>query len=1238
MSQMAASQTEALLHALTGIDNTLRDQAQTAIMRLIDTNFDQLVINFFAFISPTGYAADKPTFRKLVLVLLAKYLPEGEEDRFSRLQPELQSLLQTELLKAHYEEQNTNMLTQISHCILTIAELTLYDKRWEGLIKFLFACINESTSARYAALKIIASLVDKCSTSLEEHLEDIGKAIQTSLVETHTPLQTRCQAVITACTLVGSDLVGSDLKDPARKAFSGLIPLFFNILSECVTHQEYELLNQVLLSFVEFITDRNEALFFYTHINSISEIAMTLCDKRFPDGVRQLIAQFLVSFIGGLPKQLPKSLRPAKNEIPPTIKIISTCVHVCLTLMISLPDLTPEWGSTYSSTIDDDEDDSNHEAGTFSFGSLMFLPAVNIAMITKQILPHLEKCLGSPDWKYRCAALKCYRELRGRITYGKFPFKPIVASLIDPNPRVRHCALTCFDYLCENYGSKLRTNLHQFIIPHIMNNYSFEYNADGTRNFIPRLQFAASKALHSFLENIDSTLLKNYAENILQRLMSVLQVSDPSIVDLQSETLSVIAIISGSLQEDFIPYYGIVIPILKSILFTPAYPALLQLRCKAIEAITYIGISVPVEIFYNDAKEIMQFYMSTYANTTDEQQEQFKEEDNEVEEYMLRALTRICGSLGEEFATCLPIVVPRVFNLAVPGGNNTIQYNADGTLIVKPVDIDYSNPMAQFRSNLTKSVQLLETQNAAYSILGTFASTLKSAFAPYVPRTYEILAPFVRYHQSEEVQTHAITIMPYLVESIVSSFTSPNPSLRCPFDNGIALCAEIIKNLTLACISCEDFQFKMFTIGSIYLSLGTLSDFAKEQNRENGFITSLDLEEICSNILKPVTTYDLRIEKRIEKYLNRQNKQVSQISDDFENSHLNAESIHKLNLTEEQFFDQALDSISYMAANHRVSFLYTFQKHSQLIVDMTRKMHSPQLRKSSLVILHHVFEFVFPFVTSNEDINYVTQAIRPLLEVCAERLTNDIGIGMVLERAAYALGIAATNCTFIDITLLQDMVRVLLNSYEKNKAFQLKYCNGAYVGDNAKSRGNFSIYPDLTGGSNGNGGGDDNDEEKFVEENGDEEEIYDEDEIMLSTSPEEMLQYGIDNMITAIGRIGFVLIKQGQIELASTVFTSFFSLGPVVCDIAEATLIANQLMEGVTSQNSAIMGVNGANLPNIFIFIASISSSELCEDEAKNAIRTFLKQMVQSMGNEMSMGLFNAIPSQYQQMVSSQVV
>jgi len=114
-------------------------------------------------------------------------------------------------------------------------------------------------------------------------------------------------------------------------------------------------------------------------------------------------------------------------------------------------------------------------------------------------------------------------------------------------------------------------------------------------------------------------LLKPYVAGLLEALSGVFEFSlQSNYYPLQEETLTCLSLLATVLDKDFAPYYPMIMPGLKKVLFSidSKNKEFNNLKANAVQTISYLcsSVSESTENFSQDFKEIATYFIKTLAD------------------------------------------------------------------------------------------------------------------------------------------------------------------------------------------------------------------------------------------------------------------------------------------------------------------------------------------------------------------------------------------------------------------------------------------------------------------------------------------------------------------------------------------------------------------------------------------------------------------------------------------------
>ena len=181
----------------------------------------------------------------------------------------------------------------------------------------------------------------------------------------------------------------------------------------------------------------------------------------------------------------------------------------------------------------------------------------------------------------------------------------------------------------------------------------------GMKDPVPRVLAHAVTCVISFSEEeeeeeADPSIIAKYASSFLLGLKDVFGCPH---LRVQETAVCALSALAASMKSLFAPYHSTFVPLLKGIVRTAGQNPqkdVRQLRGRALEALSIIGLAVGKEAFGGDALEVLQEIKAYTPTDPDDPQVAFIE----------MTLGRFSEILGADFAPFLPFAVPKALERA----------------------------------------------------------------------------------------------------------------------------------------------------------------------------------------------------------------------------------------------------------------------------------------------------------------------------------------------------------------------------------------------------------------------------------------------------------------------------------------------------------------------------------------------------------------------------------------------
>jgi hypothetical protein len=714
-------QFEILLCNALSPDNVIRRQAEQTVELYLNENRETCVLALIGLLR----ASSELQVRALSAIILRRRLPCGEPVMFNKLSTKLRERIKADLLTGIAQEPERYVRSQVCDTAAALAEVLLYNNRWEQLIPFLYECSRaDETGQRFSALTIFSKLCDRCppETVLTPHIELIHAFYGACLADpieaiSSLAVTSVCQAVIN---------FDENLREQHTPPFQELTPRMFQVLSTMLSNVQHSDDDRSLLDVLGAIADlcTEEPTFFRPHLEALSNAMGIIGETReLPDGVRQIALECFVLVVEEAPGM-------ARRCSP----LIERAVRLALSLMLEV-DEDPEWVSQPEDP--DLFDNSNFGCGEMALDRLA--QAIRGKKLGPMVMPLISDFVSRTDWKFRHAGLYALGQVGEMLPFDSIPFADIARFLGDPNARVRYAALHCLGQLAGDFQPRLSNEYHGLLIPALTERLGETSH--------PRIQTHAAAALFNVVDQWQEDLLAPYLDPLLERLVVLLEVGSPAV---QGSVVTLVAALAGTAPLAFERWYGRVVPLMKRMIAegkSSENDGQWKNFGKAMDALSFVGTNVAPDLFREDARDIMRGFLIALTEGS-------LAADDMREQHIMQALPRMCEVLHEEFLVFMPVLMPVLLARA--------SKEEDWGLLSSQADEDATAASERWQSRGLTSA--LEEKMHAVSVLACFCHELQGFFMPYLAPTLELMLPLTRFFLREDVRYTAIQSIPAMVK------------------------------------------------------------------------------------------------------------------------------------------------------------------------------------------------------------------------------------------------------------------------------------------------------------------------------------------------------------------------------------------------------------------------------------------------------------------------------------------
>lgn len=649
-------------------------------------------------------------------------------DSVSEIAAEIFDEVKIDVMKRLNVEKETDQVTQHA------AEIFQKESQgWPELLPFIFQCVQSGNAGHAESAFLVFDQLARFSIDqLAQFLGTIHGALSAGL--SNPSLDVKIAAFSATTTFIGCLEKQSD-----REKFQSLVPSLLGVLGEALNSGDEIAANTAVERLIE-VADEHPR-FLRKQINDVAGAMIKIAEAdSLDDGTRRLAAEFLVTLCEARDKA-PGMMR----KLPQLVQQLFNC---CVSFLLEVED-NPEWH-----TAEDEKFEDAGETELFEFGQEC-LDRISIAIGGKSMLPvagqSFSLLMADGDWKKRHAALVGLAQIAEgceKVMKQEPVMSELVAMCIkgtgDPHPKVRWASCQALGQLCTDLGPDLQESHHETVLRGLIG------LMDDFDN--PRVQAHSCAAIVNFAESCDQDVMAPYLDDLITKILVLLQKGRKNV---QEGALTAMASIADCSGDYFIKYYDTCVPLLMHILENANDKSYQMMRAKALECISLVGMAVGKERFAADAGKIMQ-YIQNVLNVG-------IENDDPFGSYMLQAGARICTALGQDFIPYLPVMMPRMLEIAAAKPDFKVD-DADDETDNGDEDLE-TFFVAGKRVSLHTSA--LEEKSTACSMLCCFAYELKEGFCPYVEQVAEIMVPLLKFYFNEEIRIASAQTLSELLRSYV---------------------------------------------------------------------------------------------------------------------------------------------------------------------------------------------------------------------------------------------------------------------------------------------------------------------------------------------------------------------------------------------------------------------------------------------------------------------------------------
>ena len=324
---------------------------------------------------------------------------------------------------------------------------------------------------------------------------------------------------------------------------------------------------------------------------------------------------------------------------------------------------------------------------------------------------------------------------------------------MDTQQRVRFAAVECVAIFADEYPTVFQRMYSRTVVPAMIAVFG-EGSCDKVKGH-------AAAAMCNFAnpESCSSTALEPHMDGLLSQLCALLTAPGSSLAT-QEQALMAVSRIAEVAEADFGKYYDVFMPGAKGLVANATGKEQVDLRGKAMEAISIMGEAVGAEKFATDGKEVLELMLKLKGETA----------ACGLDMYTAGACARTCWVLGDACAPYLPHLIPALIETM----QREVEFafcQADDDAAGEGADVSEAgvvNTTVHVRGmglqRVSLNVSALQDKQDACRTLNDYADNLGGAlFAPYVEAAATAAIPLITDKISHDVRGSAAMLLPKLL-------------------------------------------------------------------------------------------------------------------------------------------------------------------------------------------------------------------------------------------------------------------------------------------------------------------------------------------------------------------------------------------------------------------------------------------------------------------------------------------
>ncbi|CAD7932795.1 unnamed protein product [Amoebophrya sp. A120] len=498
------------------------------------------------------------------------------------------------------------------------------------------------------------------------------------------------------------------------KPLQPCLPVIIRVLENLAQLKQNEYLTEALESMTECC--EYEAIFFKPEITMLANLLVQIIGAR--DNLEQTPRSAALEFFITLAEQKPKMCMSQCADFG------SYLIKAAMDCMMEVGTIEDD-GADWAEIMDDEEDDDDDEL--FKLGGEVIDRAIS-ALSMKKIGASYFQAIGvyvqnTADWRSPMSALSAVSE--GVEYVEKDDHLDQLMDLC-----LKHTAHSHTRVRAQSWHALSRVFADHREVTDRWHKQYMEATLQGLSDPVLRVQTKNLGAFLYFGEALDPVLMELYAKPLLEKLVEKIKSCEHR--GVIEECITSIAVVAGSIEKEFAPFYDHIMPMLKQFIRASKDEKETRLRGKAFECMSLFGVAVGKDRFKNDVTDCMQ-NMLTQGGQSKSMQD--KKNADVLTDYLKDAIERVAGVMEEDMGPFLQVLL-----FGGGHGSGLMQVldlaHAANHMTVTDDDEEEDEIIQLQNGQKVKSAYFKEMADAAETVC-CLVQNSKKAFLPHVPKVCE---------------------------------------------------------------------------------------------------------------------------------------------------------------------------------------------------------------------------------------------------------------------------------------------------------------------------------------------------------------------------------------------------------------------------------------------------------------------------------------------------------------------